>query len=310
MILFDRLKLATSSLNITNLNQSYFLSIPRKRGGFYYKYQQEEPFFLAIDVYPDRMETTIEFTGKILKDNYPDLINRNNIRDCLQRIIDMRICDLNIDGIIQNSRVCLCDITKDISCNYPMEYIKSHIKANITNYDKWLVRKCRNNGLELYNSVTTKKRYKRLVIYNKTKELKRAENRSFLLSLKNPEQLLKYYEDKVRFELNLRSMLMVRTMLEIPDNDLISVLNSKATPILDLYDQAIDESSSIPKTIYNKTEKYALLERYNYDLQAVEMVLREHTHSNTNIRRKMEPYRKLLEEVSCARSHNIRSLLI
>ena len=311
MISFDRLKLVTDSQYVTNLNQSCFLRIPRKNGDFYYKYQQDKPFLLVMVVHPDRQELTIEFTGKILQDDYPNLINLTNIRDCLEQIRNMKLCDLNIDAIVQDSRVCLCDVTKDIICKYPMKDIKSHIKESITNYDKWLVRKCQNGGVEIYNSITTKKRFKRLVIYDKHLELQRTENRCFLNAINNPERLLQYFEGKIRVELNLRSMLMIRQMLNIPDNTLVNVLNSTANPILKMYDLAINENCISTSTIYNKPDKLALLEQCNYDLQAVEMRLRAATPRTSSISRKMEPYRKLLQDIQTSGQPpmNIRDLI-
>lgn len=311
MLQFDRLKLITSSQNITNLNHTKFLETPMKQGDYYYKYQQTSPFSLTIINNPSKSELVIDFTGKVLKDDYASLISRETIRQCLDNICTMNICDLDTDAILENSEVCLCDVTQDIACNYPMEEIKRHIKASIKNYDKWLVKKCKNNGLIISNSVTTQRRSKRFVIYDKTKEMKRAENRGFLACVNNPRALLHQFDGKVRLELNLHSMELVRNYLHISDNQLQAVLNSTSNPILEVYDEAITETIPINGAVYNKAEKLALLEQCNYDLQAVEMRVREHTSKNTSIRRKMEPYRMLLQSVRTAevKPMNIRKLI-
>lgn len=311
MLQFDRLKLITSSQNITNFNQTQFLEIPMKQGDYYYKYHQDSPFSLTIINNPRKSELVIDFTGKVLKDAYPSLISRETIRQCFGNICAMRICDLDIDSILENSEVCLCDVTQDIACNYPMEEIKRHIKASIKNYDKWLVKKCKNNGLIISNSVTTPRRFKRFIIYDKAKEMKRAENRGFLACVDNPDTLLHQFEGKVRIELNLRSKEQIRNYLHIPNNQLQAVLNSTSNPIIEVYDEAITETITTTDKIYNKTEKLALLEQCEYDLQAVEMKIREHTSKNTSIRRKMEPYRMLLQSVRTAevKPMNIRKLI-
>ena len=64
-----------------------------------------------------------------------------------------------------------------------------------------------------------------------------------------------------------------------------------------IYDEAVSETIPVNTAIYNKAEKIALLEQCNYDLQAIEMKIREHTPTNTSIRRKMEPYRVLLRSI-------------
>lgn len=297
MLKFDRLKLATSSQYITNLNPTQFLETPMKQGDYYYKYHQDSPFSLTIINNPRKSELVIDFTGKVLKDDYPSLINRNTIRQCFDHICAMNICNLDADSILNNSEVCLCDVTLDFVCNHPMADIKRHIKASIKNYDKWLVKKCRNNGLEIYNSVTTSRRFKRFILYDKAKEMKRAENREFLACVDDPSALLHQFDGKVRLELNLRSMEQVRNYLHIPNNQLQAVLNTTANPILAIYDEAIVETIPVNTAIYNKAEKLALLEQCNYDLQAVEMKIREHTPKSTSIRRKMEPYRLLLQPI-------------
>ena len=297
MLQFDRLKLATSSQYITNLNPTQFLETPMKQGNYYYKYHQDSPFSLTIINNPRKSELVIDFTGKVLKDDYPSLISYKTIRQCFDNICAIRICDLDIDAILNNSEVCVCDVTQDIVCNHPMAEIKRHIKASIKNYDKWLFKNCRNNGLEIYNSVTTSRRFKRFILYDKAKEMKRAENRGFLDCVDDPNALLHQFDGKVRLELNLRSKEQIRNYLHVPNNQLQAVLNSTAAPILAIYDDSIAETIPVSNAIYNKTEKMALLEQCNYDLQAVEMKIREHTPTNTSIRRKMEPFRILLQSI-------------
>lgn len=311
MLQFDRLKLATSSQYITNLNPTQFLETPMKQGDYYYKYHQDSPFSLTITNKPQKSELVIDFTGKVLKDAYPNLISRETIRQCFDNICAMRICDLDTDAILDNSEVCLCDVTQDFVCNHPMAEIKRHIKASIKNYDKWLVKNCRNNGLEIYNSVTTSRRFKRFILYDKAKEMKRAENRGFLACVDNPDALLHQFDGKVRLELNLRSKEQIRNYLHIPNNQLQAVLNSTAAPILAVYDEAVSETTPVNTAVYNKAEKIALLEQCNYDLQAVEMKIREHTPTNTSIRRKMEPYRQLLQSIQNTKASpmNLRELI-
>ena len=255
MLQFDRLKLATSSQYITNLNPTQFLEIPMKQGDYYYKYHQDSPFSLTIINNPRKSELVIDFTGKVLKDAYPSLISRETIRQCFDHICAMNICDLDIDAILNNSEVCLCDVTQDFVCNHPMADIKRHIKASIKNYDKWLVKKCRNNGLEIYNSVTTSRCFKRFILYDKAKEMKRAENKGFLAFVDDPSALLHQFDGKVRLELNLRSMEQVRNYLHIPNNQLQAVLNSTTNPILTIYDEAVSETIPVNTNIYNKAEK-------------------------------------------------------
>lgn len=69
-------------------------------------------------------ELILEFTGKILLDKYPSLINRDNIKDCLSEINKLDICSLDTDAIIQDSEVVKCDVTKDVEFEYIDKILK------------------------------------------------------------------------------------------------------------------------------------------------------------------------------------------
>lgn len=311
MITFDRMKLVTAADHITNFNPSKFLKIPDRFGGYYYKYVQEHPYMINIIYNEKRCEFVLEFTGKVLKDGYTRLINKETIRQCLQNIQDISLFEFDVDAVIQDAEVCRCDVTKDVECSFPMGTMKRHLKASIKNYDKWLCRNCENNGIEIYNNATTSKRQKRFIIYDKTKELNMSRNKDFLNGLDNKDDLLQFFDNKLRFEFNLRTKEQVRSFLHIPDNSLCSVLNSTANPILEIFDLAIDEVVVPDAVCYNKSEKLALLQQCNYDLQAVEMRIRENSPKTSSIRRKMEPYRKLLQEIEGGgETMKIRDLLI
>lgn len=310
MLRFDRMKLVTAADHITNFNPSQFLKIPY-RYGYYYKYVQEHPSMINIIFYEKRHEFVLEFTGKVLKDGYTRLINKETIRQCLKNIQAPNLIEFDIDAVIQNAEVLRCDVTMDVDVPAPMDTIKRHIEASIKNQRKWLFQNCENNGIEIYNNATSHKWQKRFIIYDKTKELNMARNKEFLNGLCNKDDLLRFFANKLRFELNLRTKEQVRSFLHISNNSLYSVLNSTANPILEIFDLAIDETVVPNAVCYNKTEKLALLQQCNNDLRAVEMRIRENSPKTSSIRRKMEPYRKLLQEIEGGgETMKIRDLLI
>lgn len=105
-----------------------------------YKYQQDQPFYLSIRKDFIHSECVIEFTGKILSDRYPELINRDNIRYCIEQIKALGICEIDTERLLQTAKVAKCDVTKDVSSTEIKEII-SQTKQNLTNYDKWEVEK-------------------------------------------------------------------------------------------------------------------------------------------------------------------------
>ena len=87
MLRFDKLKIVSSIENISCINENEFQSIIKDGVIQEQKYSTQSPYSLYIEVdYRDR-ELILEFSGKILKDDYPNLIHRDNINSCLSNII-------------------------------------------------------------------------------------------------------------------------------------------------------------------------------------------------------------------------------
>ena len=243
MITFDKLKIVTNIEDITNIDTTVFVTQTKDGEILYHKYRQESPFCLLIQADYNKQELVIEFTGKILKEDYPQLINRNNIVQCLEAINGMGICRIDTEAILAHGEVCKCDVTKDISSTQMQEII-AQMKQSLTNYDKWSCAKYQGNGLVIYKTVKTDRYKKRLSIYDKHKELTMACNREFLNTISNREELLAYFQDRIRFELNIDTKAQIRLLLGVMDNRLHSVLSSNANPILTVFDEAIRQNES------------------------------------------------------------------
>ena len=179
MIKFDRMKLICPLDIVENVNERVFQTIVRDGLLTSYKYHQDTPFYLLIRKDFIHNESVIEFTGKILSDRYPELINRDNIRYCIEQINRLGICEIDTERLLQTAKVAKCDVTKDVTSTEIKEII-TQTKQNLTNYDKWEVEKY-PNGICLRNKVTTDRYKKRVCIYDKGKELKQQTNSSFLL---------------------------------------------------------------------------------------------------------------------------------
>ena len=293
MIKFDRLKLVCSLDVVENVNERVFQTIVRDGQLTSYKYHQETPFYLLIRKDFIHNESVIEFTGKILLDRYPELINRDNIRYCIEQINRLGICEIGTERLLQTAKVAKCDVTKDVTSTEIKEII-TQTKQNLTNYDKWEVEKY-PNGICLRNKVTTDRYKKRVCIYDKGKELKQQTNSSFLLSLHQSKRLLDYFQDKVRFELNIGTMVQVKRLLKIDDNSLIEVLNSTANPILSVIDEALKKhkDSRLHTDFKDYVNSLILADNHN-DLAELEAKIRALTPKGTVIKRKMQPYRDYL----------------
>jgi len=311
MITFDKLKIVTNIEDITDIDTTVFVTQTKDGEILYYKYRQESPFCLLIQADYNNQELVIEFTGKILKEDYPRLINRNNIVQCLETINGMGICRIDTEAILAHGEVCKCDVTKDISSTQMQEIILQ-MKQSLTNYDKWTCAKYQGNGLVIYNTVKTDRYKKRLSIYDKQKELNKACNREFLNTISNKQQLLDYFRDKIRFELNIDTKTQIRLLLGVMDNRLHSVLSSNANPILTVFDEAIRQNENTAYHSDLKEYMMALLIRECHnDLEEVEAKIRAMTPKTVSIRKKMQPFRDLYTKMQneVATSIDVRSLI-
>ena len=292
MIRFDKLKIITDINYISNINDKAFTAQSVGEQLLYYKYNIKKPYSLCIIADYQHSELFIEFTGKILKDEYIHLINKTNIRKCFEEINGLGICTLSIDEILQNSKVCKCDITKDVCCR------------DLNN--KWIPKEKRN-GIVLENAADTPRYRKRLTIYNKEHELNLSGNKDFLRLLSDRKALLDYFKGKIRFELNVNAEAQIRTLLEITNNTLNEVLTSTANPLKTVFNEAVKETGTTPcaKNVSNYL-RYLLLKDCDFNLAIVEAKIRALSSKNTAISRAMQPYRQLLNDLNRSAYPNIK----
>lgn len=296
MLRFDKIKIISQIDFISDINEKIFISNMKDDVLLYYKYKQKSPFVLIIIVNYEKKELVLEFTGKILLESYKELIHRDNLRQCLDSINKMGICTLDVDSIITHGIVAKCDVTKDVKVdNFPM--IIRYCRQQLKNYRKWI---CRDyaSGIVIENTVKTPRHKKRLILYDKYKELQKSENDCFFDAVLNREELLDSYRGIVRFELNINTMEQIRTLLSVADNSLNAVLTSEANPILTVIDEAIRERSSIRYcTNLRDYERVLFLKECCYDLMELEAKLRTLVSTNTSIKRVMRPYVELCEQM-------------
>ena len=313
MIKFDKIKIVSSIENVKSLNEDVFENKVKDGCIVEQRYTMMSPYYLYIEADYREQELILEFTGKILKDDYKDLIHINNIHTCLSNINDLGLCSLDIDGILQDGVIVKADVCMDV--DYPdCKTLTENLRANVGNFKKYLVRNIGDNFV-IEKNVQTKSYKRRLTIYDKGKELQKAGNRSFILSLDNPQLLLDYFNDKIRFELNLNSKEQIRRSLNIYDTSIRTVLNSTATPIWDVLDNALVEADNeIVCTDIGELKNKLLLDFCGNDLAKVEALLRNYYSKGTHISQVMKPYRvlatKLSENTSPSLKQQLRNLLL
>lgn len=293
MLRFDKLKIVSNVEYISAIDTNIFLTHSKGGAILYYKYHQDSPFSLTIQVDVNKNELVIEFTGKILMDDYPQLINSNNIRTCFENINRLGICQIDTDAVIRHGMVNKCDVTRNITSDKMKEIIKQ-MKSNISNYDKWNCDKYEGNGIVIYKSVKTARYKERLCIYDKGREMGKACNREFMNSISDEEKMASYFKNKIRFELNINTCKQIRELLEIPDNKLLTVLSAEANPLLRAYDEAIREDNTMVHCSSLKERMMvAFIRECGNDLERVEVEIRNTIPKTTSVKRTMQPFREL-----------------
>ena len=112
MIKLDRIKILTRDKYVYDLNPD---KIKSTRSTVPNTIMQKQPFNLFIQLKPHEGIAIIEFSAKILLDNYPQLITMNTIRQCFINICKMDYCKLDIENIIKDSELLSCDLTDDMA---------------------------------------------------------------------------------------------------------------------------------------------------------------------------------------------------
>ena len=254
-----------------------------------------DPYALYIEFDYMKKELVIEITGKILRDDYPQLINRHTIWTCFNTINTLGVCQLDVAAIIENGQVCKIDVTKDIDYA-DCDGLVKELRASVNNFNKYLPRIIANNFV-IEKNVTTKGCKKRLTVYNKDEEIQMAYNRSFLSTLSDPDALLQYFKGKTRIELNLTSKNQIRKSLNIIDTDIMTVLNSDANPILDFISEVIDAPKELPAlSSYKEYQDYLVLRDNDFDLAKVQAKIKT-LRPNARMGRVMPAFRVLVNKI-------------
>jgi len=281
MITFDKIKLVTKVENISILDSKMFeKKINYLYGTTSYCYNQKQPFNLFIKITPNQDEAILEFSSKILKDNYHQMISLNTIYNCLMNINNMGFCEINIERIIHESQMINCDITKDINIKW-CDNLLLLLTAFLKDYKKFHIQKYKT-GYTATKEVKTKWRQLRLSIYNKHIEINSAKNEGFRNTLSNKEEMMVYFKDKFRIETNLKTLKQIRKYFNTDDITLHHLLNSNENPLLNIFDiffdVSLDNSNSPTNSglfAYKSMKQLGealILEKFNNDIGVVSII--------------------------------------
>lgn len=309
MITLDKIKIVAPLESVTVTDEDAFEAKLKNGIVISLSYTQETPLQLYIELDYEDKESVIEFTGKILRDKYPELINRENFDLCIDIINWMGLCRIDKDMIQVYGKACVIDVTKDVPYQ-DVSGLSEWLRTNISNHRKFLSRNIGSN-LVIEKNVRTRGYKRRLTVYDKEKELCRADNVAFIYSLQDPDALMSYFKGKVRFEFNLNSRQAIRKALNIQDTSIDEILNSIANPIYDFINDIIVEGKIGDNTCLSLTDRknLAFLRDCDMDMVKVEAEIRKYASKGTHISQTLKPYRELWSRLK-VRSSDFKTTLL
>ena len=234
--------------------------------------------YIATNNYHQSLE--IEFSSKVLKERYPELINRDTIRQCLSNINNLDICTLDVDGIINHGWVIGADITADVDLMLT-DSVLNALNQNVGNYRRFQWTHYDGKGITFTkNTIYDKEEIK---VYNKYKELL-SHSRKFIDSLENRNDIMDYFYGKTRFEITLKGEKQIRERLGV-GTGIKDFFNAIDSAVREQFDRVFNASIPILDTTQcNGYEEWAmahLLDSYNGDLRQIEQSLRQESVYNS-----------------------------
>lgn len=263
------------------------------------KHYPDMPFNLYIATNNNHQTLEIEFSSKILKERYHELINKDTIQQCLQNINQLNICTLDIDSILHNSCIIRADITKDIDLQLTDEILQA-LNNNVGNYRRFKWQHYENKGITFTKNTIWEK--EEIKIYNKYKELLN-HSYKFLNTLPNKQQIINHFYRKTRFEITLRGEKQIKERLGV-NTDIHSFFNALDTAVRDQYQRVFNLTAlELDTTTCHNHDQWAMtqiLDKFNGDLQQIEQNLRANNilTSYNGITTRMKKYQALKAHIN------------
>ena len=263
--------------------------------------------YIATNNYHQSLE--IEFSSKVLKERYPELINRDTIRQCLSNINNLDICTLDVDGIINHGWVIGADITADVDLMLT-DRVLNALNQNVGNYRRFQWTHYDGKGITFTkNTIYDKEEIK---VYNKYKELL-SHSRKFIDSLENRNDIMDYFYGKTRFEITLKGEKQIRERLGV-GTGIKDFFNAIDSAVREQFDRVFNVSIPILDTTQcNGYEEWAmahLLDSYNGDLRQIEQSLRQESvyNSRNGLSERMKKFQSVKARTKRKENEIVRSV--
>lgn len=297
-IKFDTVKIRTHINNLISKNIEFNKNY--NNGlliGEYYNSKKNKsiPYNIYIGISYTSQSLTLEFSSKILLDDYPKLITQITFRQCLENLNKLGICTLDIDAICEDCYFAKVHITRDLEYELTDKAL-DNLNSCVGNYRRYKWKRYRKEGIRYSKDVKSKDCTESIVIYDKEQELE--TNKNFLSLLDEPDKVINYFQGKSRFEMELGTPAKICKALNIDTTHIFNVFGSSENPLLSQYNKIFGEGDVLNTSYIKNSESYEMmknLQSCNGDLKKIEQELKDYKiyASRNGLTDKMKKYKQL-----------------
>lgn len=267
----------------------------RENGRYFHsKYSPAIPYNVYVATNNQHQTLEIEFSSKILRERYPELISRYTIRQCLENLNSLGICTVDVDGILRHGWVIKAAVTKDVKLKLT-DVILDALNQNVGNYRRFKWAHYEGKGITFTKDVVYGK--EEIKLYDKYKELLN-HSRKFVDTLPNRNEIMDYFYGITRFEIVITGEDEIRQRLGV-GNGIQEFFNALDTPIAEQFDKVFDVSAKVLDTSQCKGhDDWAMayvLDAFKGDLKQIEQTLRADAvfSSRNGLSERMKKYQSL-----------------
>ncbi|MDH6311181.1 hypothetical protein M2451_004112 [Dysgonomonas sp. PFB1-18] len=258
------------------------------------------PYNLYIGINDNSQTLTLEFSSKILLDDYPKLITKDTFRQCLKNINQLSICTLDVDSIASDCHFSKVHVTNDIKYELNDNVLNS-LNSCVNNYRRFKWERYRNGGIRFNKDVKTKTCKESIVIYDKEKEI--IKNEDFLSILNNPNDVINYFDGVTRFEMELETPNKICNALNIDTTHISKIFKSMENPLHTQFNKIFGERDINNKQYITNYETYAMnviIEKHNGDIKKIEQEMKDQhiysSNSRNGLSERMKKIKTLIQQ--------------
>lgn len=302
-IKFDTVKIRTNINNLISKNIEFNKNY--NNGlliGEYYNSKKNKsiPYNLYIGVSYTSQSLTLEFSSKILLEDYPKLITRSTFKQCLENLNKLGVCTLDIDAICEDCYFAKVHITRDLEYELS-DNVLDNLNLCVGNYRRYKWKRYRKEGIRYSKDVKSKDCTESIVIYDKEQELE--TNKDFLSFLDEPDKVVNYFQRKSRFEMELSTPAKICKALNINTTHIDNVFSSQENPLLTQFNKIFGEGKIENKQYITTYEIYAMntiIEKHNGDIKKIEQEMKDlnvySSNSRNGLSERMEKIKRLIQQ--------------